>query len=96
MLLLQGSSGIITCEGEGVLNYLKAPNFMKQNLNKLKILKMYKNPEAELILLKLLLAHSPSPDKIMIEEKCHIDAIEGFGIARESIITKCKHNMEPM
>ncbi|CAA2977456.1 Hypothetical predicted protein [Olea europaea subsp. europaea] len=47
---------IITYDRDRVLNYLKAPNLMKQNLMKLKTMRIYlfKNPVEELILLKLL------------------------------------------
>ncbi|XP_022878378.1 F-box/FBD/LRR-repeat protein At1g13570-like isoform X2 [Olea europaea var. sylvestris] len=84
ILDLKVSSRIITY-GDAVLNYLNTPNCMKHNLIKRKTLRLYlyQNPVEELILLKLLLARSPSLVKIIIEETRHMDSVEGFRIARE-------------
>ncbi|KAK2983918.1 hypothetical protein RJ640_017839 [Escallonia rubra] len=69
---------------ESVVSYLEAPDCLDQTLDKLQTVNMkFMGSGAELLLIKLLLAHSPSLKKVTIEQGGVIDAYQGFKVSRE-------------
>ncbi|KAK3031796.1 hypothetical protein RJ639_036948, partial [Escallonia herrerae] len=69
---------------ESVVSYLEAPDCLDQTLDKLRTVNMkFMGSRAELLLIKLLLAHSPSLEKVSIEQSGVVDAYEGFKVSRE-------------
>ncbi|KAK2972619.1 hypothetical protein RJ640_008115, partial [Escallonia rubra] len=69
---------------ESVVSYLEAPDCLDQTLDKLRTVNMkFMGSRAELLLIKLLLAHSPSLEKVSIEQSGVVDAYQGFKVSRE-------------
>nr|XP_027062699.1 F-box/FBD/LRR-repeat protein At1g13570-like [Coffea arabica] len=70
---------------EKTLQHLKEPGLMKESLNGLKtvIIRNFKGSTAELLLVKLLLACSPSLERMCIQENQGLDPIERLNISKE-------------
>ncbi|XP_027171504.1 F-box/FBD/LRR-repeat protein At1g13570-like [Coffea eugenioides] len=70
---------------EKTLQHLKEPGLMKESLNGLKtvIIRNFKGSTAELFLVKLLLACSPSLERMCIQENQGLDPIERLNISKE-------------
>ncbi|KAK2983920.1 hypothetical protein RJ640_017841 [Escallonia rubra] len=67
-----------------VTSYLEAPDCLDQTLDKLQTVNMkFMGSRAELLLIKLLLAHSPWLEKVSIEQSGVVDAYQGFKVSRE-------------
>ena len=66
------------------LSFLEAPDCIKQMLNQLQTVKMTVNGlMAELLLIKNILACSPSLEKILVQYNGSVDERKGFGISIE-------------
>ncbi|XP_071904408.1 F-box/FBD/LRR-repeat protein At1g13570-like isoform X1 [Coffea arabica] len=70
---------------EKTVSYLKEPGLMKQSFKGLQtvIMQMFKGSTSELLLVKLLLACSPSLERMCIEENQDLDPIDRLNTSKE-------------
>lgn len=72
-------------DNEKILNYLKEPDLIKQSVTGLQTVIMlnFQGSTCELLLVKLLLAYSPSLKRMCIEENQGLDPIERLNTSKQ-------------
>ena len=78
-------SHVIRNDVEHASNHLESPNYLGRTLNQLEIVDMTRleRSRPELLFIKLLLAHSPSLNKLTIIPSETSDALQRFNIAKD-------------